>query len=78
MIHIRIDKGRENSRREFACGIGPNIPPGDVYFFYGELGNVRIADCPGCNPERLRATGTPLSEIDRARFVEIARSWGNY
>lgn len=82
MIHIRIDNERENSKRKFACGIGPELPPGDVYFFAGEpLADVK-ADCPGCNPNP-RQIGTPLSQLSGrpghpgfAQFCEIARSWG--
>jgi len=28
MIHIRIDNEIENSKRQFACGIGPDLPAG--------------------------------------------------
>jgi hypothetical protein len=83
MIHIRIDNERENSRRKFACGIGPELPPGDVYFFEGEPSADR-ADCPRCNPGGGRDLGTPISELSGrpghpgyARFVAIAQSWGH-
>jgi hypothetical protein len=82
VIHIRIDNERRNSRRRFACGIGPELPPGDTYFFSGESRAER-ADCPGCNPSGPRPLGTPLSELSGRpghpgydRFCEIARSWG--
>lgn len=82
MIHIRIDHEGLNSNRRFACGIGPDLPEGDVYFFEGEAG-ARRADCRGCNPGGPRPLGTPLSELSGRpshpgydRFVEIARSWG--
>lgn len=83
MIHIRVDNHLENSRREFACGIGPELPEGDTYFFASEdMAHVR-ADCPGCNP-RPRKLGTPLSELSGRpghpgyeKFKAIARSWGH-
>lgn len=83
MIHIRIDDEELNSRRKFACGLGPELPPGDTYFFQSEaLADVK-ADCPGCNPNP-RQLGTPLSELSGRpgqpgyeRFVQIARSWGH-
>lgn len=82
MIHVRIDGEQENSKRKFACGIGPELPPGDVYFFVGESAADR-ADCPGCNPDGPTEVGTPISELSGRpghpgyeRFCEIARSWG--
>lgn len=82
MIHIRIDDESENSKRRFACGIGPQLPVGDTYFFASEQRSER-ADCPGCNPGGPRPIGTPLSELSGRlgypgyrRFVEIASSWG--
>ena len=83
MIHIRIDNEVENSKRKFACGIGPELPEGDKYFFQGESAAYRHADCPGCNPAGPQKLGTPISELSGRpghrgydRFVEIARSWG--
>lgn len=82
MIHIRIDTERENSRRRFACGIGPELPPGDVYFFASESRAER-ADCPGCNPAGPRPIGTPVSQLSGRPgtegyrdFKRIADSWG--
>lgn len=82
MIHIRTDSEMENSKRKFACGIGPELPEGDVYFFAHESMADR-ADCPNCNPTYKRL-GTPLSEISGrpghkgyAEFVRIANSWGH-
>jgi hypothetical protein len=82
MIHIRIDDEPENSRRRFACGIGPDLPEGDRYFFAGELLSQR-ADCPGCNPGGPRRYGTPASELSGRpghlgfeEFRRIASSWG--
>ncbi len=82
MIHIRIDDEPENSKRRFACGIGPELPPGDMYFFQNESAADR-ADCPGCNHAGPRPLGTPISELSGRpgrpgyeRFKEIARSWG--
>ncbi len=62
MIHIRIDNEELNSRRRFACGIGPDLPEGDVYLFESEAAADR-ADCPGCNPGGPRKLGTPLSQL---------------
>ena len=81
MIHIRIDD-ELNSKRRFACGIGPDLLVGDTYYFVGESVNDR-ADCPGCNPAGPRCLGTPISQLDgrigRAGYQEylrIVRSWG--
>ncbi len=83
MIHIRIDDENLNSKRKFACGLGPELPKGDIYYFASELSADR-ADCPGCNPGGPRQLGTPLSELSGTigepgyrKFVEIARSWGH-
>lgn len=82
MIHIRIDEEELNSKRRFACGIGPDLPTGDVYYFAGEI-NADRSDCPGCNPHGPRQFGTPLSQLSGrpgkpgyAEFKRIARSWG--
>ncbi len=83
MIHVRIDNERENSKRRFACGIGPSLPEGDKYFFADEPQSER-ADCPGCNPNGPRELGTPISELSTTpgshgfeRFKQIAKSWGH-
>ncbi len=80
MIHIRIDNEAENSKRRFACGIGPDLPEGDKYFFAGELHATPI-DCPICNPNY--SPPPRLSEISGRpghpgyeEFCRIARSWG--
>jgi hypothetical protein len=82
VIHIRIDDEPENSKRRFACGIGPELPPGDVYYFEGER-LADFADCPGCNPSGPRQLGTPISELSGRpghpgwqKFKAIAASWG--
>lgn len=82
MIHIRIDDEIENSKRKFACGIGPQLPPGDTYFFASESRSER-ADCLACNPDGPKPLGTPLSELSGRpgepgyrEFVRIADSWG--
>jgi hypothetical protein len=82
MIHIRIDDEELNSKRRFACGIGPDLPPGDIYYFIGEAAAGR-ADCSGCNPDGPRQLGTPISQLSGrpgkpgyAEFCRIARSWG--
>jgi len=82
MIHIRIDNEELNSKRKFACGLGPELPPGDTYYFSSERMADR-ADCPGCNPAGPRRLGTPLSQLSGRpghdgfeEFKRIARSWG--
>jgi hypothetical protein len=82
MIHVRVDDAADNHGRRFACGLGPDLPAGDTYFFAAEPAAGR-ADCPGCNPRGPRPLGTPLSELSGrpghpgyARFREIAESWG--
>jgi hypothetical protein len=87
MIHIRIDDERENGGRRFACGLGPELPPGDTYFFEGERQAEWQSDCPGCNPAgpgRDRA-GIPIDQLSgRAvpgdpgweNFKRLAASWG--
>ena len=82
MIHIRIDDEAENSKRKFACGIGPELPPGDQYFFESESEAFRKADCQGCNPTGPQL-GTPLSELGTvpgeagySEWCRISESWG--
>jgi len=83
MIHIRVDDQPLNSKRRFACGIGPELPPGDTYFFESEDQATRHSDCPGCNPGGPRKLGTPISELSGRpgypgyeEFCRIAKSWG--
>src|SRR3990167_9513154 len=83
MIHIRVDDEELNSKRRFACGIGPALPPGDTYYDQYDFSAAR-ADCLGCNPEGPRQLGTPLSQLSGRpgepgykRFCEIAASWGH-
>lgn len=83
MFHIRVDDEIENSKRRFACGIGPDLPSGDMYFFQSEFGAHCRVDCPGCNPSGPHKLGTPISELSGrpgepgyAEFCRIARSWG--
>jgi hypothetical protein len=80
MIHIRIDDFEENSKRKFACGIGPDLPEGDQYLFESESLAEYKSDCPGCNPGGPRRFGTPISELSGrpgepgyAEFCRIAR-----
>ena len=82
MIHIRTDNEIENSKRRFACGIGPDLPAGDIYYFESERGADR-SGCPGCNPAGPRQYGTPISQLSGRpghpgyeEFCRIARSWG--
>lgn len=81
MIHVRIDNEPLNGKREFACGIGPELPEGDVYVFAPE--GYHRADCPGCNPDGRRKLGTPIDQLSGRpgqrgydEFCRIARSWG--
>lgn len=55
MIHIRVDDEFENSKRKFACGIGPDLPEGDSWYFASEVVALQRADCPGCNPRTPKA-----------------------
>ena len=82
MRHLRVDNEAENSKRRFACGIGPALPDGDTYVFGGEVGLHHTVDCPGCIPQA-PPLGTPISELSGRpghkgydRFVQIAKSWG--
>jgi len=82
--HIRVDQEELNANRRFACGIGPTLPEGDVYFFLSEWGTHSRVDCPGCqHARRDKTAGTPLSQLSGRpghpgydRFVSIAESWG--
>lgn len=74
MIHVRVDDEDRNDKRRFACGIGPELPSGDVYFFASELG-ARRSDCPGCNPGGPYQLGIPLSQVTGADLDRIAREW---
>lgn len=83
MIHLRVDDHDDNSKRQFACGLGPDLPEGDQYFFSSEVAWPYKVDCQSCNPGGPRQLGTPLSELSGrpgepgyAEFVRIARSWG--
>ncbi len=85
MIHIRVDDDSDNGNRRFACGIGPALPDGDLYFHESEiLSQVKLnrIDCPGCNPEGVKPIGVPLSQLSGRPgepgyrdFVRIAESW---
>lgn len=82
MIHIRIDDYPENSKRIFACGIGPELPEGDTYYFVSEPQADRLSDCPGCNPDGPRKLGTPIDELSgrpghdgNKEFIRIANTW---
>ena len=82
MIHIRVDNEELNINRKFACGIGPELPEGDVWVetvmkaaaFLGSHPDVE--HCPGCLGEKRPKLGTPISELSGRKFCEIARSWG--
>ena len=87
MMHIRVDHEALNSKRRFACGIGPELPEGDKHLFEDEINaapyRLNRIDCPRCNPEGPKPLGTPLSEVSGRpghpgykRFKQIAESWG--
>lgn len=92
MIHLRVDDEIENSKRRFACGIGPELPEGDMYLDTDRSAAAYLmthpeqAHCVGCFGEERPALGTPLSQLSgRPRFpgdpqyeefCRIARSWG--
>jgi hypothetical protein len=63
MIHIRVDQQELNSKRKFACGIGPALPAGDQWYYDGEHG-ANKADCPRCNPDGPRPIGWPASSMN--------------
>jgi hypothetical protein len=87
MIHVRTDDHPENSRRTFACGIGPELPAGDIYFFEGEARRAGFRSeevCPGCYPDGKPQIGTPIDELSGRprhpgyeKFKAIARTWGH-
>lgn len=81
MIHILIDDEIENSKRKFACGIGPELPTGDLYYYESQALDFKI-DCPICKPFA-RVLGTPISQLSGRpghsgynEFCRIAKSWG--
>ena len=63
MIHIRIDDKPYNGERQFACGIGPDLPEGDMYVF---AEGSHCSDCPGCKPGR-----TSRAVLDEANGKDI-------
>lgn len=63
MIHIRVDQSELNAHRKFACGIGPELPAGDKWFYQSEA-SARHADCPGCNPRGAEPIGWPATSMD--------------
>lgn len=82
MIHIRVDNEILNSKRRFACGLGPELPDGDRWVGETEAGLHHMVDCPECMPVK-RQLGTPLSELSGRpgrpgfeEFKRIAVSWG--
>lgn len=82
MIHFRTDEHPLNSKRTFACGIGPDLPEGDQWMGLYESGSDWRVDCPLCNPNP-RQLGTPISQLSGRpghegyeRFKSIAASWG--
>lgn len=63
MIHIRVDHNELNSQRKFGCGLGPELPEGDKWFYASERGADR-ADCLGCNPRGPVGLGVPASSMN--------------
>ena len=88
MIHIRIDDGELNSECRFACGLGPELPEGHLYYDLGERVAYRHATCPQCReaigwPKEPGPLGTPFSELSTKpgqpgyeHWLRIAQSWG--
>jgi hypothetical protein len=84
MIHLRVDNEPTNAHRRFACGIGPELPEGDTYFFVDSLSHHHLVDCPVCvNVTGARQLGTPISHLSGRpghpgyeEFCRIARTWG--
>jgi hypothetical protein len=80
VIHIRVDGQPLNSQRRFACGIGPELPPGDVYYFEGEADRAGFRDdpvCPGCYLGGRPQIGTPIDKMTGAQYQRICESWGH-
>lgn len=82
MIHLRTDNHQLNSRREFACGLGPALPEGDKWVYLAEVSLHRMVDCPGCQTQT-QSLGMPISQLSGRpghagydKFVVIAKSWG--
>lgn len=82
-IHIRIDNNELNSERKFRCGIGPELPEGDLYYFESESAAERHSNCPGCNPGGPKQLGTPISELSTRpgepgynEWLRISESYG--
>lgn len=82
LIHIRTDNNVLNADRKFVCGIGPELPKGDLWYQQYES-MADFATCPKCNPIGPRRLGTPISQLSGrpgqpgySEFVRIARSYG--
>lgn len=89
--HVRTDQEQSNSKRKFACGLGPDLPKGDTWVYPSETGHgYGHIDCVGCGGGPRKPLGTPMSEVsgrvvpwdhpDYPKYVEfcrIARSWGH-
>jgi hypothetical protein len=75
VIHLRVDNEPTNAHRRFACGVGPDLPEGDTYFFVDSLSLVDVTGA--------RRLGTPISQLSGRpghsgyeEFCRIARTWG--
>jgi hypothetical protein len=79
MIHIRIDQSEHRSGRRFACGIGPDLPEGDQWFYDSEIGSHYRVDCPGCRPQRTQI-GIPASAMNGNAAERHAnpQEWDNW
>lgn len=79
MIHIRIDQQPLKAHRKFACGIGPELPEGDKWFYEGE-GGADSADCPKCNPGPKPTYGIPASMMsgNAAQRHEDPAAWDRW
>ncbi len=79
MLHIRVDQNELNSQRKFACGIGPELPPGDKWVYESEH-LAASADCPGCNPRGPEGVGWPAHSMDgnAANRRNNPEGWNNW
>lgn len=88
-LHLRDDDELLNSKRHFACGIGPELPEGDQWVESWERAAAHLMShpekdhCVGCFGEKRPVLGTPISQLSGRpgepgfeEFCRIARSWG--
>lgn len=61
MIHVR--NSAPGAPPRFVCGLGPDLPIGDHFWFAHEAG-AAYADCPGCKPPWRARGDTPDPSIE--------------